>query len=474
MRQAPGPWWLGSVSVGVLACLSLLVVPPESTAWTLVARVTGVCAIAAFAVATARMPARTKLVWWLMWTYAAMTVLGDIVYDVQEQLLDEAPFPGPADVLYLLAYVAAIGALTVLVRRVIPNGDRDAWLDTAIISIAVATVIGYVVARPALLHSEQPGGTLAIALIYPFLDIVVLAGLARVILAGVRATVAITLLAMAFLVTLTADLIYDVMVSNGTEDSSRPVVDVLLLAGIVLLAAASWAPDARTVDTPSARSSAPYTPGRLTGLAVGMLTLPTLLVVAVWDNLAARRVAIAAIVVLLLAIWRLERALRTVRVQYEALGHEARTDALTGLPNRRTLDYEVVRAVDLASRTGTALTVAMLDLDHFKSYNDDNGHQAGDRLLALCAHSWRDALPANAFLARYGGEEFVALLPGLDAAAALPVLERLRESSPGHRTVSIGYAVREDRESASSVLRRADAALYDAKELGRDRIIAAW
>lgn len=474
MSRAPGRWWLASVALGVAACVSLLIIPVDSPAWVIVARGTGLVAVALFAVAVARMPGRSMVVWWLMWTYGALTVAGDLVYDVQQRLFDEIPFPGPADILYLLAYVAAIGGLSVLVRRVVPGGDRDAWIDTAIITIAVATVVGYFVARPTILNSDQSPTAIAIALAYPFLDIIVLAGLVRLLLGRARTTLAITLLAAGFFITLSADLFYNVIVSNVVSDFSPPLLDALFLGAIVLLTAASWSPDAALIDAPSIRGVASYTPVRLTGLAVGVLTIPVLLVFVLWDNVAGRRIAFASIAVILLVIWRLERVLRTVRTQYTMRDHEARTDALTGLPNRRTLDYEVERATDGSIRSGEPLTVAMLDLDYFKSYNDEHGHQAGDRLLELCARSWREAIPDAAFLARYGGEEFVLLLPGVDGTQAVPVLETLRSASPPQRTVSIGYAVREANESASSVLRRADAALYDAKELGRDRIVAAW
>ena len=86
-----------------------------------------------------------------------------------------------------------------------------------------------------------------------------------------------------------------------------------------------------------------------------------------------------------------------------------------------------------ADLEGAPLTVAMLDLDHFKEYNDANGHQAGDALLTACARAWQAAAPPGSFLARYGGEEFAVLLPGMDGETAAPHLERLRLATPGAR-----------------------------------------
>ena len=87
---------------------------------------------------------------------------------------------------------------------------------------------------------------------------------------------------------------------------------------------------------------------------------------------------------------------------------------------------------------GVPLTVAMLDLDHFKDYNDQHGHPVADELLAACAKAWGGHLAPTQFLARYGGEEFAVLLPGIRAPEAFDLLDRLREATPGGQTVSIG------------------------------------
>jgi diguanylate cyclase (GGDEF)-like protein len=111
----------------------------------------------------------------------------------------------------------------------------------------------------------------------------------------------------------------------------------------------------------------------------------------------------------------------------------------------------------------------MLDLDLFKSFNDDHGHQAGDRLLKEAAAAWRAQLRATDMLARYGGEEFVVLLQGPDVEAARRVVDRLRVVTPRGQSCSAGIARREAGEDAAALLARADAALYEAKRAGRNR-----
>jgi diguanylate cyclase (GGDEF)-like protein len=147
----------------------------------------------------------------------------------------------------------------------------------------------------------------------------------------------------------------------------------------------------------------------------------------------------------------------------------ARTDELTGLPNRRAWQEDLPREIARAVRSGETLCVAMLDLDHFKRYNDERGHQTGDRLLKQVAGAWTSELRPTDILARYGGEEFALALPGCPAQQALVVVERMRSVMPDGQTCSAGIAYWDGSESAADLLGRADGALYDAKRSGRNQ-----
>jgi diguanylate cyclase (GGDEF)-like protein len=151
----------------------------------------------------------------------------------------------------------------------------------------------------------------------------------------------------------------------------------------------------------------------------------------------------------------------------------ARTDELTGLPNRRAIDEELAREMERAKREGGALCVALLDLDRFKLFNDTRGHPAGDALLADAAAAWREALRAGSdHLGRYGGEEFLAAVPA-SVDEALTTVERLRALTPHGQTASAGIAEWDGQESAQSLVGRADVALYVAKAHGRNRVEVA-
>jgi diguanylate cyclase (GGDEF)-like protein len=151
----------------------------------------------------------------------------------------------------------------------------------------------------------------------------------------------------------------------------------------------------------------------------------------------------------------------------------ARTDELTGLLNRRAWDSELSRELSRADRDGLPLSVAILDLDRFKQYNDVHGHQAGDRFLKTMAGSWSEELRSSDILARYGGEEFALAMPATDPEGAELMLHRLRRALPEGQTCSAGVCLWDGEESAEKLTARADTALYAAKAAGRDTIVAA-
>jgi len=171
-------------------------------------------------------------------------------------------------------------------------------------------------------------------------------------------------------------------------------------------------------------------------------------------------------------------ALQRVRSERDLLRQDAQVDPLTGLHNRRALDRGAQDRVDGRERFG----VLFVDADHFKNVNDRLGHQAGDRVLVSIADVLRAGLRPGDAVGRYGGEEFVVLVAGAGPEAARLVAERLRRGVENiapptgieRVTVSIGTAVfdpREQADTAQSVMRRADVALYAAKAAGRNCVV---
>jgi diguanylate cyclase (GGDEF)-like protein len=170
--------------------------------------------------------------------------------------------------------------------------------------------------------------------------------------------------------------------------------------------------------------------------------------------------------------WRLsERQAVEISRLVSRLEGLARTDPLTGVPNRRVWEEELPRELERARRMGTELCVAIIDLDNFKAYNDRHGHQAGDLVLKEAASAWRAEMRSTDLLARYGGEEFTLLLPAC-ALDAVAIVERLRAAAP-LVTCSVGLASWDFQEASADLLARADQALYLAKAEGRNRYILA-
>lgn len=151
----------------------------------------------------------------------------------------------------------------------------------------------------------------------------------------------------------------------------------------------------------------------------------------------------------------------------------ARSDPLTGLPNRRALDEQMPRELARARRAESPLCLAVIDLDRFKSYNDAHGHLAGDSILRECALAWDGELRGEDLLVRFGGEEFLVLMPACTLEQGAEIAERLRAATPQAQTCSVGLACWDFLESSEELLGRADAALYEAKASGRDRLVAA-
>ncbi|ROP34795.1 sensor domain-containing diguanylate cyclase [Pseudokineococcus lusitanus] len=155
------------------------------------------------------------------------------------------------------------------------------------------------------------------------------------------------------------------------------------------------------------------------------------------------------------------------------LAEAADRDPLTGLANRRRWDEASALEVSRAQRTGAPLAVALVDLDHFKRFNDSRGHLAGDALLRDFAAAAREQLRDVDLIARWGGEEFALLLPGCTPDEAVAVLDRVRAVVPHGQTCTVGVTRWRRGEDLAAAVARADAALYAGKERGRDRTVVA-
>ncbi len=190
----------------------------------------------------------------------------------------------------------------------------------------------------------------------------------------------------------------------------------------------------------------------------------------------AQREAVGAIVSVVDVTYRVEyeNQLKALNQKLQSL---AVTDGLTGLHNHRAFQDYLEEQFQLAVRNRLPLSLILMDVDHFKQYNDTFGHQAGDEVLRTVAQILKERVREGDFVARYGGEEFVVVLPRADEESAAMVAERLRQAVEAENwtlrpvTGSFGVAsLRPDMETRQELIEAADQALYQAKKNGRNRV----
>jgi diguanylate cyclase len=179
-------------------------------------------------------------------------------------------------------------------------------------------------------------------------------------------------------------------------------------------------------------------------------------------------------------------AMTELKKDMERVRQEAMTDGLTGLANRKAFNEQIARLLADNAETGKSFTLLMLDIDHFKSFNDNFGHQVGDQVLRLVARTLTDGIKGKDMATRYGGEEFTILLPDTNLDAGIAVGDSLRKALAnkeivnrsngellGRITMSVGVAQYYKDEQLDELIERADAALYTAKHNGRNQVAAA-
>ncbi|MGB0694697.1 MAG: GGDEF domain-containing protein [Rhodospirillaceae bacterium] len=174
-----------------------------------------------------------------------------------------------------------------------------------------------------------------------------------------------------------------------------------------------------------------------------------------------------------------------LRTDLDKVRHDALTDGLTGIPNRKVFDTQMQELTRISTEDGTPLSLMMVDIDFFKKFNDNYGHQMGDQVLRVVARQIEDGVKGSDVAARYGGEEFAVILPQTRVRDAISVAEGIRRvvasrkisnkktgEDLGTVTLSIGVSEFRKGESIGQFIQRADEALYMAKREGRNRVVS--
>jgi diguanylate cyclase (GGDEF)-like protein len=332
--------------------------------------------------------------------------------------------------------------LLVMIRSRTGGRDRAGLIDALIIATGLGLLSWAFLMRPIASDTSVALGPRLVSIAYPLADVLLLAVIARLYTSPGARGASYRLLATALLLQLGADIVYAGLTTYGGYDGG--VIDLGWMASYLCWGAAAL-----------------IAPALL--LFQGIRGLPI-----DWVSLG-----IGSVVLFLLVVARMSDLVAQVQDQAAQLAALAHNDALTGIPNRRSWDLDLVREMARCRRSGTPLHLALLDVDHFKRFNDTNGHQAGDLLLKSAAASWRAQLREGDMLARYGGEEFAALLVGCSQPEAVAILDRVRAATPLGETVSIGVVQWDGQQSPEQLIGLADDALYQAKHQGRNRVVAS-
>jgi diguanylate cyclase (GGDEF)-like protein len=471
-----GSWQLWA-AITVVVVAGYLVVPGDGVldGWLVTGYKTSVGCLAGGALiagAIRRRP-RAMAAWLLFGVGVTANALGALVSDIYTKVIGGENYPNIADGFWLMLYPGLFLGVAVLIRA---RGTARDWASM-VDAMTVATGLGLLswVFLMVPVRSDNALGTIGqvIVIAYPVGDIVVLAMLLHLVLAGGVRNPSFWLVCSSMGLFLGGDVAWATLSQLGVELPETPthLLDMLFLLAYALFAFAAWHPSVVALGRPGKIKPPRLTPLQLIMLTTATMIAPAILAIQVAHHDVTNGVAIVigSVALFLLVVTRMAQLVRQVERQSRQLRALARSDALTGLPNRRAWFEELPGALARAARDATPVTVAMLDLDHFKRFNDELGHQAGDRLLKGAASAWTAELRIVDVLARYGGEEFIVLLPSADAKLAADVLSRLRTATPAGQTFSAGLAVWDGAESADELIGRADRALYAAKANGRDR-----
>ncbi len=420
----------------------------------------GICALRAVAVRD-----RERGGWTAISLALLLFALGNLVWTTNVQFMDPVPYPSLQDALFLPFYPVAYLGIVLLVRNTLPAwGSRAIWLDGIIAALGVAALEAALVIAAVSRFSSGDTGDVATNLAYSIGAVVLTTILVGVFaVQGWRTDRLWWTLGAGLVMFAVADSVYMIQALTDDYVTGTPL-DAVWMVGTFFIASAAWL--SRDTLRDDARKTQPvFIPGLF------IITSLLILVYATWQDVLPLAVVLATCT-LLVAVARMGNAYRQLQTLAESK-REARTDELTGLPNRR-LFYETLHRRLEEGNGKEQLAVLMIDLDRFKEINDSLGHHVGDEVLRQLGPRLASVVAKSGTVARLGGDEFgLLLVPLADRAVATEVAERIRDdlrrsflldSITLHVDASIGIAIApEHGVAADALLQRADIAMYEAK-----------
>jgi len=465
--------WRLYLAGGVVAIAAYFLVVHVTFVGSLVYDLIGLSSVAAIVRGVRRHRPVRPVIWWCFAAGMLSFVIGDVLWALLDEILHVEPFPSVADGFYLGGYPLLALGLFVLIRGRTCGRDRAGLIDASIIATGLGLLSWIFIMEPVAADLSLSLSERLISLAYPLADVLLLAMVARLLTGPGARTTAYRLLAAGLGLLLLADIAYAGLTMFSVYAGGP--VDAGWLLSYVLWGAAALHPSMRALSEVAPEQATRLSPSRLALLTATSLIAPAVLAYQHLQHQAidALAIVLGSVVLFLLVVMRMSGLVSQVQDQAAQLDALAHNDGLTGIPNRRAWDLELPREMARARRQGWSVHVALLDLDHFKGFNDEHGHQGGDRLLKEATAAWRQQLRETDLLARYGGEEFGVLFLDSTFPQVADVLGRFRAVNPLGQTFSGGVAQWDGSESPERLVARADRALYNAKQAGRDRIETA-
>ena len=308
--------WLPGIGVGALAILALVLLPAESPAADFVYLVTTLLSLVVIFGQALTAPHGGRGPWWAFFLFQSLVMAAQAIALLDSAARHRRGLPGTAELVSLAAYLPAFVGLVLLIHRLRPGRDRESWIDASILTVTGICVFGLFLIAPALTTSLDGWAAVVVGL-YPILDLALLSCLIWLLVGHGRPSGALALVALSFALTLAANAGRDADLAADPEAALPAWQGIVVVAALITMAAAAAAPTADAIADPRSRSTAQGSTPRLVILALGVLTVPTLLVFRVWreGGDATVLLALAAMIVIILAVWRIQVLVSTVEQQ---------------------------------------------------------------------------------------------------------------------------------------------------------------
>jgi diguanylate cyclase (GGDEF)-like protein len=426
-----------------------------------------------------RRTGRARRPWMLLAGGLGLWLVGDLIWDAYAIRDSAAPTLSPADLAYFVAYPMMLVAIWMMLRVRSPRGNREVVLDGLALAAASAVAAWQFLVVPNA-YAGMPVSERIVSAAYPLGDIALLMALSWLAFAPGRRTRAAHLLYAFFGITLGLDIAYAIFPRFEATAGWIDLVNSFYPLAYSFLGAAALHHDADAITEPAPVSVARLHPARIAFLTAALLATPLL---NLGQHLGERSELLPVglgLVVTVLVIARFVTVVRDRESAREQLEFQASHDVLTGLLNRHLLTDRIDHAIARGQRGGDSVAVLYVDLDRFKAVNDTHGHEAGDDLLVQAAARLVDSVRTGDTVARLGGDEFAVLCEDVsDRQSVFDIADRIIDqlSEPYELdgllaviSASVGIAMPEHADATGDeLLRDADAAMYRAKEAGRDR-----